>query len=405
MKSIILFFSLFFSGMYISCHSHSHEHSHDEHGGEAHAHDDHEENTSFVELTKAQIASIGLETGLLEKKQLTASLKANGFLKVPNQNKANATAMLGGVVSNILVQAGNIVKKGQTLVTITNPAFITLQEEYLTLSESVTMAKIEVQRQTELQEGNANALKTLQQAETEHRKLLARQASLKKQLELLGINYAKLTPENIKSTVSIISPIQGAISEVKVNMGSYVDANMAIAEIVDHSHLHLDLYVFEKDLDKLRTGQTIHFTMTNNPGKEYDAKVFGISNTFEPETKAIAVHAAVEGDKQGLIDGMSITALVSLDHATVNALPVEAIVNHQGQDFIFIESTTTASDTAHQKEGITTYRKIPVKRGTTDIGYSEITLLENIPDGTMIVVKGAFFLMAKMTNQGEAHQH
>ena len=44
-------------------------------------------------------------------------------------------------------------------------------------------------------------------------------------------------------------------------------------EIVDNSQLHLDLYVYEKDLSKLKVGQTIHFhPPTNNAGKEFDAK-------------------------------------------------------------------------------------------------------------------------------------
>ena len=45
-----------------------------------------------------------------------------------------------------------------------------------------------------------------------------------------------------------------------------------------------------------------------------------MSNTFEQSTKAVAIHAMVKGNKQGLIDGMSITALVSLENATVDAL-------------------------------------------------------------------------------------
>jgi cobalt-zinc-cadmium efflux system membrane fusion protein len=60
-------------------------------------------------LTAEQMKSIKIELGSIEKKQLTASLKANGILKVPNQNKANATAMLGGVIKSILVQTGNTV--------------------------------------------------------------------------------------------------------------------------------------------------------------------------------------------------------------------------------------------------------------------------------------------------------
>jgi len=131
---------------------------------------------------------------------------------------------------------------------------------------------LEFDRQKELQQGNAGALKNLQSADAELKTLKARKASLQKQLELIGINTASLTSENIQSIVNITSPINGTISNVMVNIGSYVDANNPIAEIVDNSQLHLDLYVYEKDLQKLKVGQTIHFTLTNNPGKEYDAE-------------------------------------------------------------------------------------------------------------------------------------
>jgi hypothetical protein len=55
-------------------------------------------------------------------------------------------------------------------------------------------------------------------------------------------------------------------------------------------------------------------------------------------------------------------------------------------------------------EGIT-FEKIQVRKGTTDIGYSEITLLKEIPANSKVVVNGAFFILAKMNNKGEAHAH
>lgn len=394
MKKIHLLVSMMFILWLIACRSPEHDH----HSHDSGVHVDYE-NMKGTTLTREQMESIDLKLGPIEQKQLTSSLKATGFLKVPNQNKANATAVLGGVVTSILVQTGNVVRKGQSLVTISNPAFITLQEEYLTVTETAKLAELELNRQKELQQGNANALKNVQQAETELRTQQTRKASLKKQLELIGIKVSQLSPDNMQSTISITSPIQGSVSDIMVNMGSYVDANTAIAEIVDHSQLHLDLYIFEKDLNKLKVGQTIHFTLTNDPGKEYDAKVFGISNTFEPETRAIAVHAAVQGNKQGLIDGMSITAAVSLDQATFDAVPTSSIVNYQGQDFIFIKTPTNTSTES------VTFEKVPIRKGTSDIGYSEITLLKDIPKDAEVVINGAFFLMAKMTNEGQAHSH
>ncbi|MBK9962646.1 MAG: efflux RND transporter periplasmic adaptor subunit [Saprospiraceae bacterium] len=413
-----------------SCHTHSEKDGHT-HVGEKEFHDEHESPNKAM-LTADQMKSIKIELGSIEKKQLTASLKANGILKVPNQNRANATAFLGGIINSILVQTGNSVRKGQVIATISNNTFITMQEEFLSISSKAELAQLEFARQKEMQQGNAGALKNLQSADAELKTIKARKASLQKQLQLIGINTNSLTSENIKTTVSIVSPINGSISNVKVNIGSYVDGNNPIVEIVDNSQLHLDLYVYEKDLQKIKVGQIIHFTLTNNPGKEYDAEVYAISNTFELNTKAISVHAMVKGNKQGLIDGMSITALVSLENATVDAVPTNAIVRHEGQDYIFIvtdahkeEEHHSETETAehkhdehehgekesqhkegeHNKEEGTTFEKIPVRKGKSDVGYSEINLLKEIPIKSKVVVNGAFFILAKMNNKGEAHAH
>jgi hypothetical protein len=202
-----------------------------------------------------------------------------------------------------------------------------------------------------------------------------------------------------------------------VKMGSYVDVSTAIAEIVDNSQLHLDLFVYEKDLPKLKSNQTIHFTLTNDPRKEYDAQIYSLGSSFEGESKAVTVHARVEGDKTGLIDGMNITAVISLEKATVSAVPSDAIVTHQGQDYVFIQSEENAGrkniDSSLMKEGnkehrveVTTFERIPVAKGTTDVGYTEITPLKEIPANAKIVVKGAYFVLAKMTNiGGDEHEH
>ena len=77
------------------------------------------------------------------------------------------------------------------------------------------------------------------------------------------------------------------------------------------------------------------------------------------------------------------------------AIPSEAIVSHQGKDIIFMV------DSVDNKTGETHFKIIPVAKGTSDIGFTEITLLNEIPAGTKIVVKGAFFILAKMTNKSE----
>lgn len=391
MKKFLVIISFFITGLLLASCGNSNG---PETSKEEPANKEEHENPNTATLTNEQMKSIGVQLGQIEEKQLTASLKANGVLQVPNQNKASINTVYSGVVKSLLIQPGNTVSKGQTIATIANPDFLRVQEEYLGINQKITLAELEYNRQRELNQGNAGALKNLQAAETELNTLRTRKSSLQQQIQLMGIDPASLSNGKLISVLAVRSPINGVVSNVTVKMGSYVDVSTAVAEIVDNSQLHLDLYVYEKDLSKLKNNQIIHFTLTNNPGKEYDAQIYSLGSSFEGASKAVTVHAKVQGDKTGLIDGMSITAVISLEKATVKAVPTDAIVTYQGQDYIFMKTQK------HSETGLT-FEKIGVARGTTDVGYTEITLLKEIPSDARIVVKGAFFVLAKMTNTGE----
>ena len=299
-----------------------------------------------------------------------------------------------------------------------------MQEEYLSLNPKIELAELEYNRQKELSSGNAGSLKNLQNADAELKTLRIRQSSLKQQLQQMGIQVNNLHLENLSNQLAVRTPISGSVANVLVNMGSSVDASTPIAEVVDNRSLHLDLFVYEKDLPHIRKGQNINFVLTNQPGKSYTAEIFSIGTTFENESKAVAVHAVVKGEKQGLIDGMSVTAQISITNALVPALPNEAFVSQEGVDYVFrkVEETNSINNAAehvHENEeeghgdtgdhktaemGIE-FEKIPVRKGVSDLGYTELTLLKEVPAGTQFVTKGSFFLMAKMTNAGEAHEH
>lgn len=388
--------------------------------------DDEHTSSHTTWLSDEQIKSIGIELGSIEEKQLNETLKASGRLKVPNQYKANVNSMYRGIIKSLYIQPGKQVSQGQVIALIQNPEFIHIQEEYLTIGSKIELAQLELLRQEQLNKGNAGALKNLQTIESELKGLQTRKSSLYQQLELMHIHPDSLSSGNLISTLKVKAPISGTISEVLIDIGTYVDLSTTITKIIDNHQLHLDLFVFEKDLPKIRNNQIIHFTLTNNPGKEYDAKIFSLGSTFEGESKVVSVHAHVEGNKSGLIDGMNVTAIISLTHTTHPAIPTEAIVSHQGQDFIFVvltgstkedhdahdghEHTTDSMDHSkgtqvamEDKKGMT-FQKIPIARGISDVGYTQITLLNELPKEAKVIVKGAFFVLAKLTNTGE-HEH
>jgi RND family efflux transporter MFP subunit len=376
---------------------------------------------TIASLTAEQIKTVGITYGTVEMKELTATIKANGNLKVPNNSKGNATSLYGGVIKSLNVQIGSYVRKGQVIATIANPQFIQLQEEYLTTASKITFAEQELVRQKELNEGNAGAKKNLQSATAELSSLRTRRASLQQQIQLMGINPNSVSNSNLKSALVVTSPISGTVSNVFAKIGSYVDVSSPVAEIVDNGSLHLDLNVFEKDLPMLKVGQIIHFTLTNNPTTEYDAIVYSIGTAFENDSKTIPVHCTVKGNKTGLIDGMNITGIVSLNNVTTPAVPTNAIVEADSKFYIFVitnkepekhheegEETHDHKEAEKSKEAVptntTNFEKIEVVKGVTNMGYTAVTFVTDIPKDAKIVTKGAFFINAKLSNTGE-HEH
>lgn len=353
--------------------------------------------SNFVSLTELQMKTAGIELGSIEQKNLRNSIKANGMLSVPNQNKAFVTSVNSGVIKTLLIQPGDFVRKGQKVASIVNPDVAGLQQQLQTVNAQIHLNEIEYNRQKELVAGNAAPLKNVQRVQSELTTVKATRNSLQKQLTIMGIPVSSVNKGNIITTLIITAPISGTVSNVSAQIGSDVNPSTPIAEIVNNAQLHLDLFVFEKDLPLLKDKQTIHFTLTNSPGKEYDAQIYSIGTAFANESKTIPIHAVVKGDKTGLIEGMNVTAVVSIGEVLVPAVPTDAIVSYQGQDYIFIQAKN-----ANAKDSTELYfERVPVVKGVSDVGYTEVTLLNNIPPKTPIVTKGAFFVLAKMTNIGE----
>lgn len=374
---------------------------------------DEHEDPNVAHFTEEQIKTVGIQMGSIESKELSNTIKVSGMLTVPNQNKAFVTPSYSGIVRSLYVQPGSYVSRGKVIATISNPDLIVMQQQLQQVNGQIRMAELEVTRAQQLYKGNAAPLKKFQQAQTDLATLRSQRSGLQKQLGSIG------AAQGYSSSLAVRAPISGTVSKVIAQIGSNVDMASPIAEIVSNSALHLDIYVYEKDLGKVQPGQTIHFTLTNSPGKEYDAKITSIGTAFEGESKTVPVHAQVIGDRVGLIDGMNVTAVISLDNQTAASVPTDAIVNDKGQDYIFIMQDDKneedqgnvpelgeKSNKKESEEKEVRFEKIPVAKGVTDLGYTQITPLKPIPDNAQIVVKNAFFILAKMNNKGEeGHGH
>src|SRR5210317_124049 len=96
---------------------------------------------TIIELSKEQFEQNGMSVSSLEEKFFPEIVQANGLIDVPPANRAVVSAPLGGYIKNTHLLIGDRVRKGQTLGTIENPDFVSLQQEYLEIKEQLTYLK------------------------------------------------------------------------------------------------------------------------------------------------------------------------------------------------------------------------------------------------------------------------
>jgi cobalt-zinc-cadmium efflux system membrane fusion protein len=347
-----------------------------------------------ITLTVSQMKAVGVETGKVELKNLTSVVKASGQLAVPPQNKAEVNVLFGGIVQKISVLEGQSVRKGQTLAVLENADFIKLQQEYLSAKRGFSYVQQEYKRQQELKAADAGTGKVYQQAEANYNAERSRLLGMEQQLRQVGINPASVAGGNITRQIPITAPISGTIGHIAINTGTFAQPGTPLMEIVDNSNIHADLTVYEKDLFKVRNGQSVRFMLTNQSNQEIYGEIYGVNKSFEGETKGITVHAAIKANKYGLIPGMYVTALIDIGQQETPVVPVEALVRSEGKDYIFVQTGET--------EGVDrSFRKVEVATGVSELGFTQITPVDEVPEGATIITKGAFYVLSKAAGGAE----
>ncbi len=365
-----------------------------------------QEDENSVDITQAQYQTVGITLGSPQMKPLSGTLKVNGFIDVPPQNLVSITTQMGGIIKSTPLLQGSQVKKGQVIAVLENQEYVMMQQDYLESKSQLELSDAEYNRQQTLAKQNVNSQKILQQAKANYQSTLAQVNALKARLQLININPQKLTAETIRSQVNIYSPISGYVTKVNVNNGKFINPNDVMFEIVNASNLHVELNVFEKDAVKIHKGQKVLFTLTNDTARR-TAIVQLVGKEINPD-KTITVHSIANGASEHFIPGTYVKAFIETGNNKVLALPEEAVVDFEGNKYIFIskgsESDATTPETKeNEQKAERTYHfeMIPVKTGISDAGFVEVQLPENLNVNGKVVLRGAYDLLSKMKNSEE----
>lgn len=344
-------------------------------------------NENTVTLTAGQQATAKIVLSGLEAKSISSTIKVNGKIDVPPQNMVSVSMPLGGYLKSTKLLPGMQIRKGEVIASMEDQQYIQLQQDYLTIKSKLVFSEAEYIRQKELNQSKASSDKVFQQAQMEYNNQKIMLSALAEKLKLININPLGISENTISKSVNIYSPINGFVSKVNMNIGKYVTPADVLFELVNPSDIHLNLKVFEKDLDKLYIGQRLIAYTNNEPDKKHLCEVSLISRDLTPERTA-DVHCHFDQYDKTLLPGMYMNADIKVKSLNTLALPEDAIISFESGNYVFVA------------KGNNQYQMMPAETGIKENGYIEI---KNAPVFTdkQIVVKGAYTLLMALKNKAE----
>ena len=377
-------------------------------GSEAHAHEEHEhEEVDFdhIPLTAKQVSTVDLKMGEAVEREMDATIEAKGSLVLRAQAMGDVASLMGGIVKSILVKEGQLVHRGQIVASVENTDVVSLQREYYSAAKECELAKADLERQLLLSKQGAGVKRTLQQTRKDYQVAHANLLGIGRQLAQMGISTSAVAKGKFTTAFPLRAPISGVVSQLTASLGSYADMQTPLMIIRNTQAVECDLNVFEKDLAKVKVGNRVTLSLTNQPGVKLSGTVYGMNQYFNDGSKSVAVHIKMDDSSLKtsrinhikLFDGMYVSGQIATGSQRCLALPSEAIVSTDGKQYVFALN-------GEPKKGEYSFSRHEVSTGVTCGGFTEVKLCDHLKAGKKIVTDNAFYL-ASLTGEHGEHAH
>lgn len=349
-----------------------------------------------IPLSEKQVKAVDLKMGEAQEREMDAMLHVNGSLVLRSQDMGNVSSLMGGIVKNVYVKEGQMVSRGQVVATIENTDVVTLQREYYTAYKESEMARLELDRQKTLASAGAGIKKTLQMSEKNYKVAQANLLGTGRQLQQMGISTKEVAKGKFTTVFPLRAPISGTVSDMQASLGSYADMQTPLMKIRNNHAVECDLNVFEKDIAKVKVGDQVLVSLTNQPGVNVSGRVYGMNQYLNKGTKSVAVHVKLDAKRGAkLFEGMYVSGQIATGVQLCMTLPDKAIVSADGKQYVF------ALNQQHSKGGTYSFSRHEVTTGVSNNGYTEVALCKHLKKGQKIVTDNAFYLASLTGDHGE----
>lgn len=323
------------------------------------------------------------------EEKITESVYASGIVKSKNQYQVFSAA--NGLVARVLVTEGDIVKKGDPIICLSNitaqlnaenariaadyAAVAANTEKLNELKNNIDLAKTRMENDASLLERQRNLwAKQIGTRNEMDQRELAYESSVNA-YETAGLRYAELQKQlsfqarqsqknlqlsqAVASDYTIKSETDGRVYSILKEKGEMVNTQSPVALVGDATAFVLELQVDEYDIVRVRVGQKIVLSMDGYRGQVFEAVVEKIEPLMNERSKSFTVEAGFVKQPLVLYPNLTCEAnIVIRKKEKALTIPRACLLE---DDYVLLENKEKRKVTT----GLKDYRKVEILSGLT----------------------------------------
>lgn len=275
-----------------------------------------------VQLTPERMQSIGVQTGTVEYKQLSADIRATGTVDINERLLSYVQVRFPGYIRKVFANATyQYVHKGEPLFTVYSPDLVATQQEYLLARQDQKVLG------TSTVDGVASGAASLS-------------AAAEQRLEQWDIPQSELA--KLKETgkpiddLAINSPVSGYITEYNALPNMYVQPSTRLYTVADLSRVWVYAQIFQDDVGRIRPGDTAQITVDSYPGRTFYGRIEEILPQVDMATRTVRVRIELANSGLKLKPGMFVNVDVKAGLGRQLVIPASAVFQSGTRQLVFL---------------------------------------------------------------------
>jgi Cu(I)/Ag(I) efflux system membrane fusion protein len=320
-----------------------------------------------VHLTAEQARALGVTYLTVRRDTMSRDIRTVGQIVAPESSITSVTPKIEGFVDHLYVNyTGQLVRRGEALLTLYSPMLVAAEQELLTAKRLAA----------EVDSGAGEAARYADEMLQSARRRLAYWDITQDQIARI-----ERTGE-VARTLTLVAPFDGVVLTKDVIEGQRVMPGMQLYRLADLRTVWVEGDVFEQDLAFVKHGSRAHFELDAYPGEHLMGRVSFVYPTVDPATRTGRVRVTAPNLGLRLRPGMYATMYFDVPVGReVLAVPRQAVVMTGERDLVFVRDSS----------GMLTPRDVVLGARTDE----QVQVLRGLSEGETVVAAANFLVDAE----------